>query len=258
MKKLAIFARALILLSSLVSAYSLDITFPNDKTSFTSGEAITFKAVIYDDSGNPIDGDISIVIEDAERQVRVEKAGKSKELVSIDLGEKATSGQGVIKAEYQGIQAIAFFDIGRKELALFEIEGNSLKVTNIGNTRYSRVITITIGETIGTKEPELEPGESTSYRLVAPEGVYNIQVRDGTSPSLIRGDVALSGTGQVIGAIDDSASKRSPFTGGVSPDEKSDIALLSYVKNNKFIYVFVLVIFGAMILIAVERQYRKK
>jgi hypothetical protein len=257
MKKILILAFTILFLSSLASAYSLDITFPNEKTSFASGEAITFKVIIYDDSGNQIDGEVSIVVEDAERQVRIERIVTSKDLVSIDLGERATSGQGVIQAEYQEVKAIAFFEVGRKELALFEIEGNNLKVTNIGNTKYSRVITITIGETIGTKEPELEPGQSTSYRLVAPEGTYNVRVTDGIT-SLIRGDVPLSGTGQVIGAIDDSASRRSPFTGGVSPDDNSDIAWLSYVKNNTFIYVFVLVIFGAMILIAVERQYRKK
>ena len=61
----------------------------------------------------------------------------------------------------------------------------------------------------------------------------------------------------VVGALDDSSSGRSGITGGISPDE-GNIALLSYIKQNKFIYVFVAVIFGAMILVAIERNYKKR
>ena len=256
MKKLWIISILAVFILSLVSAQSLDIEFPQgDK--FEPGNPITFKVTLYDDSGNTLDGEIQVTIEDAERRVIIERTVSSKEVVTVDLGEKATSGQGVIKARYQGTEAISFFDIGRNELALFELEGNTLKITNIGNTKYSRVITITIGGTIGTKEPELEPGESVSYRLVAPEGTYNIRVSDGNTNKTY-GSIPLTGTGQAIGAIDTSSSERSPFTGGISPDGSSDVTLLSYLRNNTFVYVFIIVIFAAMILVAIERNYRKK
>src|SRR3989344_8579867 len=217
MKKLLIISILAVFLLSLISAQSLDIEFPQGNE-FEAGTPITFKVTLYDNSRNPIDGEISVRIEDAERRSIIEKTVLSKEVVTIDLGERTTSGQGVINAKYQDAEVISFFEIGRNELALFELEGGTLKVTNIGNTQYSRVITITIGETIGTKEPNLGPGESASYRLVAPEGTYNIRVTDGKT-SLIRGSVPLTGTGQAIGAIDTSSSERSPFTGGISPDE---------------------------------------
>ena len=253
MKKIMILLIALVLFSSLVSAYSIDIEFPNGKA-FTSGEPITFKATIYDE-GKPIEGDIEITIQDSEKRL-TKQIVESTKVSSVQL-QNAASGQGIITAEMQDTKAIAFFEIGREEKANFELNGEKLIVTNVGNTPYSRTIKITIGETTGTQTPNLKIGESISYRLIAPEGIYNIKVEDGTSPSLIRGGIKLAGTGNVVGAIDDSASSRAGITGGVSPEE-NDVALLSYIKQNKFIYVFVAVIFGAMILIAIERNYKRK
>jgi len=256
MKKLILTLLGIILLTSLINATSLDISFPNGNQ-FEAGQPITFKATLYDNNNNPMEGQVLINIEDAEKRVILEKTVLSKEVSSVDLGEKATSGQGIITAKYLDIISIGLFDIGAKELVRFELEGDTLKVTNIGNTKYSRIIKITIGETVGTQQPDLSIGESASYRLVAPDGVYNIKVSDGKT-SLLRNDIQLTGTGQAIGAIDNSAASRSPFTGGISPNEKSDIALLSYIKNKTFVYVFILTIFGAMILIAIERRYRKR
>jgi hypothetical protein len=257
MKKIIIPLFALILLSSLIAAQSLDIEFPQG-SEFEAGEAIIFKVTLYNDQGNPIDGKISVTIEDEERKARTTKTISSKEIVTLDLGEKATSGQGIITAEFEDTSAIAFFEIGRQELARFDLDDNTLIVTNIGNTKYSRVIQITIGQTTGTQEPNLDPGESVTYRLIAPDGTYNVKVEDGKSPPLSRGEVHLIGTGQVIGAIDETPSKRTGITGVTSPDEDSDIALLSYIKRNKFVYIFIAVIFGAMILIGIERRYKRK
>lgn len=253
MKKVLSILPIILLVISFISATSIDIEFPNGD-SFNAGDPITFKATLYDDNGLPIDGKIDVTIQDSEK--RITKAiVDSKEVSTIEL-QSAASGQGVITVESQSTKSIAFFDIGREELAKFELVNSNLIVTNIGNTPYERTIKITIGETTGTQTPNLGIGESISYRLIAPEGVYNIRITDGKT-SLIKGSVKLTGTGNVIGAIDDSASKRSGITGGVSPEE-GDIALLSYIQNNKFVYVFVAVIFGAMILVAIERNYKRK
>lgn len=256
MKKTLIPILTLVLLTSFITAQSLDIEFPQG-SEFEAGSPIIFKVTLYDDTGNPIGGEIQVTIEDENRKARTSKTVLSKEIVTINLGDKATSGQGVITAEAEGVEAIAFFDIGRQELARFEIEGNVLKVTNIGNTQYSRVIKITIGDTQGIQQPNLDPGESITYRLIAPDGTYTIKVTDGKT-TITRGNVQLIGTGQAIGAIDESPSQRTGITGVTSPDEDSDIALLSYIQRNQFVYVFVAVIFAAMILIGIERHYKKR
>lgn len=256
MKKILALLFFLVIFSSLVAAQSLDIEFPNGNE-FESGEPITFKVTLYDDSGIPIDGNINLEIVDEDGSMRKYETVASKEVVTIDLGDKASSGQGIITATFEDTKTLAFFDIGRTEKARFELEGNTLTVTDIGNTIYSRTIKITIGDTTGTQEPNLEIGESTSYRLIAPEGVYDVKITDGKT-SLSRTGIQLTGTGQAIGAIDDAASRRSPVTGVASPDQNDDLALLAYIKNNSFVYVFVGAIFLAMILLGIERRYRKK
>jgi hypothetical protein len=253
MKNLVLSLVIVTMLSTLVLATTINIEFPLGNK-FEAGKDITFKVTIYDDNKNPVNDNILVEIKDSEKKT-IEQTIQSNTLVSVNPGEKASSGQGTITAIYQGQEAIDFFEIGRKELASFELEGDTLKITNIGNTPYSKVIKITIGETTRTKEISLDIGQSLTYKLVAPNGNYLVKVTDGET-TLTRSDITL--TGQTIGAIDNSAASRSPVTGITSPDEKSDEALLGYIKSNTFIYIFVFVIFGAMILIAIERRYKKK
>lgn len=254
MRKILIFASILFLLT-FVSANSITIEFPKGEE-FSAGDPITFKATLYDDSQKPIDGEINIIIEDSQKSTTTASV-KSGDVNTITI-VGASSGQGVIKADYQGTQTIAFFEIGRQEIIKFELDtNNNLVATNIGNTPYSKIITITIGSTTGTQEVNLEVGQSKKFRLIAPDGNYNIKVTDGKT-TLIRGDIKLTGTGNVVGAIDESATQNNPITGIVSPDGKSDTAILSYIKRSKFVYVFIAVIFAAMILVAIERNYRRK
>ena len=110
MNKKTIFI-SFMLMISLVSANSLTIEFPKGEE-FSAGEPITFKATIYDDSQKPIDGQINIVIEDSQKSTTTAIV-KSKEVNSINLVD-ASSGQGLIKADYEGTQTVAFFEIGRQ------------------------------------------------------------------------------------------------------------------------------------------------
>ena len=231
------------------------------KETFGAGENIAFIITLYDYQNNPIDGEISVVIEDADKKTKIEQTVLSKKLTSIDLGEEANSGQWDITAEYGSVKAVGVFFVKANEQIEVELNEDVLTLTNIGNTRYTENIEIKIGGTSGIKEPRLNIGEKVSYRLIAPEGVYNIKVIVDGAVIFSKTDVPLTGkglTGDVIGALDEETSQRSPLTGGISPDEDSDEAILSYLRDSKFAYVFVLVIFGAMILLAVERNYRKR
>jgi hypothetical protein len=256
MKKILLFLFLTLTLTTIVSAQSINIEFPFGNK-FEAGSDITFKITLYDANNKIIDDNVQIEITDSTKKI-IDQTVKSNELIKISLGDKAGSGQGTITAKYQDFPtSIEFFEVGRKETVSFDLQGDNLIIKNSGNTEYSKVIKITIGDTTRTKEITLGIGQSISYKLVAPDGTYNIKVTDGDA-SLIRSSVQLTGTGQAIGAIDDSASTRSPVTGGISPSQQQDEALLGYIKNNTFVYVFVLVIFAATILLAIERRYKKK
>jgi len=260
-KKNLMFLFCIIFLLSLVLAQDYKMDVSTTKETFGAGENITFIITLYDSQNNPIDGAVLIIIEDANKKTKIERNVRSKELTSIDLGEKISSGQWSITAKYADIEAIGLFFIKTNEQIEVELIEDVLTLKNIGNTRYTKNIEIVIGETSGIKEPILDVGEKVSYRLIAPEGVYDIKiVVDGGIIFSKRG-VSLTGrglTGDVIGALDEETSKRSPLTGGISPDEEADDAILSYLRSSKFVYIFMVVIFGAMILLTIERTYRKR
>ncbi len=257
MKKIILAFFCIVFLSSLVIAQDYKLEVSTAKDVFEAGEKITLKISLLDSSNKPINDNINIILEDAEKRVKIEKTIPSNQFVDVDLGEGATYGFWSIKATYNGVEATGLFSIESNELAKFELVGDKLIITNIGNTKYSKTIQIIIGETTGIKNPKLNIGESVSYLLVAPEGNYDIKVTDGKT-TLSRSNVQLTGTGNVIGVLDERAGQLSGITGTLSPEKNSEGELFNFVKNNKFIYIFILVIFGAMILLGIERFYRNK
>ncbi len=260
-KKGLIFLFCTIFLLQLVVAqeYKIEIlTIPEDKIFFEPGETIKLKITLRDSSNNPLDGEVLIIIKDLKEKIIQEETIKSKDIEEIKLDKNALAGEGKIIAKYKNSEATEAFFIAENELAEFKLNGEKLIITNIGNTIYDETIYITIGETTGSKNPNLKIGDSVSYRLIAPEGVYKIKVTDKHRKILFsQGEVQLTGTGHVIGALDERGSQVSGIT-GISPEKESEGELLGYVKNSKFVYVFVFVIFGAMILLAIEKRYRKK
>ena len=257
-KKSLIFLFCVIFLSSLVLAqeYKIEISIISEDKIFEPGETIELKVTLRDSNNNIIEDNVSIIIKDMKETIIQEETIKSKDIVEIKLDKNALAGDGKIVTKYKDAESTESFFIAENKLAKFELDGEKLIVTNIGNTVYEEKIYITIGETIRTQNPRLKIGESISYRLVAPEGVYNIKVSD-EKTTLKKEEVKLTGTGKVIGALDERTSQSTGIT-GISPEKESEGELIGYFKSSKFIYVFVLTIFGAMILLAIERKYRKK
>ena len=240
---------------SIVSATKLEVSTTKD--TFDAGENITLKVSLLDDSNNPITNAVEIRVENAEKTKTIVKTVPANELITLNIGEGATHGYWNIVASYGDIYANGIFTVEMNELAKFEIDEDKLVITNIGNTKYTKTVQIIIGDTLGIRNPDLEIGEKIAYRLVAPDGDYNIKVSDGVT-TLEKSSVSLTGTGQAIGALDERTSDRTPLTGGISPEEDEDLALMNYIKNNKFIYIFIFVIFGAGVFIAITRQFRSR
>lgn len=255
-----IFLFCFVISSSIIVAqeYNIDLSvISEDGTNqFYPGEIIKLKVSITE-NGQQIQDSVPIKIENSFNEIIQEETIQSKEIAEITLSSDALENNARIIASYKGVEDSEDIVIMGNKLLDIRIVDEKLVVTNTGNTVYDKTINIKIGDSISSKNPKLSIGESISYRLIAPEGEYQIIVTDEERNVLFKkGEVRLTGTGNVVGALDDQTT-RSPVTGGVSPDEEDDLALLDYVKNNKFTYVFILTIFGAMILIAIERKFRK-
>ena len=255
-KSCMIIILSILLLSSLVAAqgYKLGVSVIPEEKIFRGGETIEIKATLYDDQNNLIDDEISVTIKDVRENILHETTISSNgNFQELKINENILPGQGTIILRYKETEIEESFFIAEDELAKFEIIDGKLIVTNIGNTKYTKKIYITIGDTTGTKSPNIGVGKSASYRLIAPEGNYNIRITDEIT-TISRGSVRLVGTGNVVGAIDESQSA-SEITGGISPDEDTD--LTGFAKDSKFVNVFIIGIFGTMIPLTVERKLKK-
>jgi hypothetical protein len=174
-KQILILSVIFLLTMVLAQDYKMQIIF-NQKT-FKAGEDILFRINIYDLSNNIISEEIQIIIEDVEKINKIEKIVNTKDLIYVDLGEKAKQGQWKITAKYKDTQTTEFFFIEANEKLDFSIEEDLLIIKNSGNIRIDKNIQIIIGETKGDeKKLILKVNEETKYRLIAPEGNYDIKV----------------------------------------------------------------------------------
>jgi len=251
MKKELTFILCIILLSGIVSAQSIKIDLPS-KEDFNVGEKIILKISLLDSQNIPISTDIKLTFENADKTQLLEKTVQTNKIVEVDLGNVSGGSWNVI-ATYQNIEEEKVFLIQKNEEVKLSLEGDNLIIENIGNTIYEETIDIIIGNTIEPKEVKLNIGEKTNFRLIAPDGTYTIKVSDGKT-TLSQGEVKL--TGEAIGILDERMQTRALITGARSEDAKP--GFYNSIKSNKFIYFFVASVIGAVVLLAIERRYRKK
>lgn len=250
-----IFCIAFIVLSAFVTAQNrIKIEVPE---TITPGEGLQVTVLLYDPQDNQVKDNVDIIIEDPEKIMKVEQTIESGKPFNINLGENPRAGMWTITAKNKDDELKDFFNVKEKEDLDIQLQKDKLTIKNIGNARFTEDIDILIGDSSGRKRIDLEVGEETSFRLIAPDGVYRIIVTAGD----IRkewGNVAL--TGNVIGVLDEKlTSGGSPVTGGLKPEgEASDESFYSSIKNKKFVYIFLLAVIGAAILLAIERNYRRK
>lgn len=245
----------LILLTiSIVSSQASKIEISLIKDSFKAGEDVTFKISLYDSQNNPITEPVKLTFEDIDKTKKIETTASSSKLSSINLGNSAPPGFWKITAAYQDVKTSQTFSIEANALAKFELNNDVLTVINVGNTRYIKELTILIGDVPARKNIDLNLGESTSFRLVAPDGVYDIKINDGTT-NMVKSGVTLSGN--AVGTFDEKDTGTNSLTAGVKTGSESN-SFYSSIKGQTLTYIFIIAVIGAVILLAVERSYRKK
>jgi hypothetical protein len=248
------------LISMLVLASAEKLEIIPVKETFVAGENINLKASLYDSENNPIDSYVTITLEDAEKRVQIEKVIQSNKLADISLGEGAPAGYWKITGKYDPsggkdpIISSAIILIEINEIVKFDLKNGTLTIINIGNTQYSKDVQIVIGDTIGTKKVDLGVGERVSFRLIAPQGTYSVKVTDGKT-TVAQSGVAL--TGKVIGILDNVDMSGNALTTGVKGEASPYDENAAPARNKSIIYIFLLIVFGAAILLIVERKYRK-
>lgn len=249
MKRAFLLVSSILLLFPLLSAATIAVETIQERVE--PGANITIKVTLLE-GGSPLNEQVPVLLQDAKKSKKITQTIATNKLIPIEIPVDAPSGYWEASAIYDGKESKELFIVERQEGATFSIVGDQLVITNVGNTRYTKTVQVAIGKTTTIKEPTLDIGESIRYRLIAPDGIYTVKVTDGEE-SYEQEGVAL--TGNVIGILDERVRERNPVTGGIGPNENN--VDLSYFRRNKVIYLFVLGIFGAMILLGIQRAINK-
>ncbi len=245
----------LFLTFSTVSAqeYSIDISGLNSEE-YNIGEEIVFKVILLDE-GVPISQQVYYKISDALGKKEIVGKANSNEDVSIKVEEDFLSGLWTIVANYSDSKVERTFLVGEKSEVQFIIENDKLIIRNTGNVRYVKTIQIMIGDKTNTYAQNIKAGDEKILKLISADGIYNIEVTDGTT-TIKRENVQLFGTGNVVGAIDRDLVGYTGFA-GVSDPANEDSQPISLSKLPLSL-VFVLVVGILTVLVFVERRLAKK
>src|SRR5690606_6466993 len=77
--------------------------------------------------------------------------------------------------------------------ASFSVINSTLKVVNDGNVPYKKSVEVTIGDSVKIVDVNLPVGGVSRFSLYAPDGVYDIKVRDGSVSAFDIPGVSLTG-----------------------------------------------------------------
>ncbi len=154
-------------------ALSSQTIMPNNQLLFTP--------VIYDQAGGKIDSEVSLVVYKPDNTVFKKNLVRSDIPNPIFIESNYTPGTWRIEASSSGLQKTKEFVVEEYRNLSFSLENNTLTVKNLGNVPFKGPIEVSIGRINEIKDIALGVGSSKKFRLLAPDGDYNIKIGDGSA-----------------------------------------------------------------------------
>lgn len=168
----------------------IDIGF--DKELVAPGSEIFYTVMVYDQAGDIALTDASSIITSAADTIAKKSIVKTNSASSFKTELNSTPGYWRIDAKAGNLEISKTFLVEEFAKVEFSLNGQILTVTNIGNVLYSKPIEVVIGGVNEVKELDIPVGGSKKFKLVAPDGNYDIEVSDGTNKQII-GSTFLTG-----------------------------------------------------------------
>ncbi len=173
-----------------------EIVIVMEQQDYKPGTSVAFIPELRDQTGNKIDGEITISVEDSNEKRVMEKIVKANEKQEFGLMRNASAGYWSIEARANGLDGRRLFYVLENEEAEFRVINDTLIVENVGNVPYEKSIEVRIGNESYIKDIYLDVGQRVKFLLQAPTGVYDVEITDGVK-SVRASNVAL--TGKAIG-----------------------------------------------------------
>jgi hypothetical protein len=149
-----------------------------DKTSVVPGEEIAFVPTLFDMANDEIKDKILVKITSVDQRTYFEGYVESGLNHTIKTEKDYLPGYASIKLQSEEIIVKKSFEIKELKKINTEIINKTLVITNVGNVPYNGLIEVSIGNSTLLEEVNLALGERKEFYLSAPEGVYEISVKD--------------------------------------------------------------------------------
>lgn len=245
-----------ILLTGFVSAQAYSLDIKTDKSEYSPDEQMKFIVLLLKD-GNPAIQECIVSFSDAAKSQMFQQTVNTNVENTLTIGSNFTSGYWTITTSCGEKDITRIFMVKEKEDVSLSIENDMLIIKNNGNVPYTRTIQILVGDKIITEKQNLAAGEVKEIKILAPEGIYDVEVTDGEQ-KIIKPQVQL--TGDVVGLIDKDSLDKFPVFGGArnSEDNKNNnaSALFSAARILPAM-LFVAAIIVLAVLSAVQTRVKK-
>ena len=198
--------------------------------------SLEFTGVLKDHTGQTINAvpvSFKLVTIEGEEVLNILSETDKKNYFKIQ--KSAPYGYWNLNAKSKDITAETQVYITENEEASFDIINGTLLITNIGNVPYDNPVEIAIAEHKKVIEINLTLGESTQFDLEAPDGDYEVSVKDGSNS--LTGTFSLTGNAIVI---------------------KGDGERFGFVNKGVLAWTFLVLILGLFVFISSKRVMKGK
>jgi hypothetical protein len=162
---------------------------------------LSFTVNVYDQSGVASEFDVPLTYFTPNGKLHNKQLVKTGEPVSFFIESNFTPGYWKVLATVKDLEKSRNFFVEEYEELSFKLEDQILTLSNLGNIPYNGPVEISIGEVSEIKELiDLPVGSLKQYKLLAPNGEYEIRAGDGTTKAEL-GKTFLTG-GAIISVED--------------------------------------------------------
>lgn len=201
--------------------------------SITPNETFLYTVHLYDQTGNEIAQETSVIVFKPKKEVFGKSLIISGIAQNISLETSSPPGLWKIQAIVENISKERTFIVEEFFHLDFNVINNTLIIKNTGNVKYTKPIEINIGSVKEIKDLSLEIGELKSFNLFAPDGEYNLVINDGKSLKEL-GQVSL--TGQSVAVRE--------------PGERAPGSFL-------YVWIILLIVLAIIIILAIRKLIKK-
>jgi hypothetical protein len=159
-------------------------------------DEMTYTILIYDQANSNVEGEASVTISSPDGSFASKKIARANEINSFKPESNTMPGYWIIDAMHNGFEAEKQVYVEELREVSFSLANKTLIVTNTGNVPYAGPIEVTIGDKKEVDDVSLGIGETTKFRLSAPNGEYQISALGGENSQAL-GTALL--TGRAIG-----------------------------------------------------------